>query len=121
MLADVEPRILTPVLVGRASQLAALESALARASRGSPSVFMVGGEAGVGRSRLVREFAGRSRGAGARVLIGGCLELGADGLPFAPFIPVLRGLVLELGAAGGGRAAARRLGPGAGLAAAGVR
>ena len=54
---------------------------------------MVSGEAGVGESRLVREFAERSRGAGARVLIGGCLELGAGGLPFAPFISVLRGLV----------------------------
>ena len=90
----------SPVLIGRASQLSALESALARVSRGSPSAVMVGGEAGVGKSRLVTEFAGRSRGAGARVLVGGCLELGADGLPFAPFISVLRGLVRDLGAAG---------------------
>ena len=44
---------------------------------------MIGGEAGVGKSRLVSKFAERSRGAGARVLPGGCLELGAEGLPFA--------------------------------------
>jgi DNA-binding CsgD family transcriptional regulator len=100
MLADVEPQVSSPVLVGRSSQLSALESALAKASRGSPSAVMVGGEAGVGKSRLVCEFAERSRGAGARVLLGGCLELGADGLPFAPFISVLRGLVRDLGAAG---------------------
>ena len=61
---------------------------------------MVGGEAGVGKSRLVREFAERSRGTGARVLIGGCLELGADSLPFTPFTAVLRELVRDLGAAG---------------------
>jgi len=42
---------LTPVLVGRASQLTALKSALARVSRGSPSVVMVGGEAGIGSPR----------------------------------------------------------------------
>jgi ATP/maltotriose-dependent transcriptional regulator MalT len=90
----------SPVLVGRSSQLSALESALARVRRGSPSAVMVGGEAGVGKSRLIREFAGRSRGAGARVLVGGCLELGVDGLPFAPFISVLRELVRDLGAAG---------------------
>ncbi|HEV2257103.1 MAG TPA: AAA family ATPase [Streptosporangiaceae bacterium] len=90
----------SPVLVGRSGQLSALESALARVSRGGPSAVMVGGEAGVGKSRLVNEFAGRSRGAGARVLMGGCLELGADGLPFAPFTSVLRGLVRDLGAAG---------------------
>src|SRR6266699_3223010 len=74
MLADVEPRVSSPVLVG--------------------------GEAGVGKSRLVREFAERSRGTGARVLIGGCLELGADSLPFTPFTAVLRELVREVGAAG---------------------
>jgi ATP/maltotriose-dependent transcriptional regulator MalT len=34
------------------------------------------------------------------VLIGGCLELGAESLPFAPFTAVLRELVRDLGAAG---------------------
>jgi predicted ATPase len=61
---------------------------------------MVGGEAGVGKSRLVREFAERAGGAGARVLTGGCLELGVESLPFAPFTAVLRELVRDIGAAG---------------------
>ena len=56
----------------------------------------------MGKSRLVCEFAERSRGAGARVLMGGCLELGADGVPFAPFISVLRELVRDLGVGGVG-------------------
>jgi hypothetical protein len=34
------------------------------------------------------------------VLTGGCLELGAESLPFAPFTAVLRELVRDLGAAG---------------------
>ena len=100
MLADVELRVSSPVLVGRSGQLSALDAALAETGRGSPSAVMVGGEAGVGRSRLLIEFAERSRGTGVRVLIGGCLELGADGLPFAPFTSVLRELVRDLGAAG---------------------
>ena len=100
MLADVEPRVSSPVLVGRSGQLSALDAALAEAGRGHSSAVLVGGEAGVGKSRLVREFAGRSRGTGTRVLIGGCLELGADSLPFTPFTAVLRELVRELGAAG---------------------
>ena len=90
----------SPVLVGRSDQLSALDTALAEAGRGRPSAVMVGGEAGVGKSRLVSEFAERSRGADARVLMGGCLELGAEGLPFAPFTFVLRGLVRDLGVAG---------------------
>ncbi len=90
----------SPVLVGRSGQLSALREALAEAGRGHPATILVGGEAGVGKSRLLTEFAAQSRGAGARVLTGGCLELGADGLPFAPFTAVLRELVRDLGAAG---------------------
>ena len=100
MLADVASRVSSPVLVGRSGQLSALDTALAEVASGRPSAVVVGGEAGVGKSRLVEEFAGRSRGAGVRVLMGGCLELGADRLPFAPFISVLRGLVRDLGVAG---------------------
>lgn len=99
MLADVESRVLSPLLIGRSAQLSALETALAAAARGRPSAVVVGGEAGVGKTRLVTEFAQRSRGTGARVLIGGCVELGADGLPFAPFAAALRDLVRQIGVA----------------------
>jgi len=92
--------VLSSVLVGRSGQLSSLDAALEQSNRGQPSAIIVGGEAGVGKSRLVGEFAGRSRRSGARVLTGGCLELGADGLPFAPFTSVLRELVRELGADG---------------------
>ncbi len=100
MLAGVAMRVSSPVLVGRSGQLSVLDTALAEAGSGNPSAFLVGGEAGVGKSRLVGEFAERSRGKGARVLAGGCLELGADGLPFAPFTSMLRELVRDLGADG---------------------
>jgi len=99
MLADVESRVSSKVLVGRSDQLSALDAALAETDRGLPQAVVVGGEAGVGKSRLVAEFADRARGSGARALIGGCLELGADGLPFAPFSAVLRELVRDLGTA----------------------
>jgi ATP/maltotriose-dependent transcriptional regulator MalT len=89
----------SPVLVGRSGQLSELRAVLAEAGRGQPATVLVGGEAGVGKSRLLAEFAARSRDGGARVLVGGCLELGADGLPFAPFTTVLRELVRDLGAA----------------------
>jgi len=93
-------RSTSPVLVGRAAQLEVLEAALGPSGRDGPSVVLIGGEAGVGKSRLVAEFAARSRAAGIRVLAGGCVELGTDGLPFAPFTAVLRELVRDLGADG---------------------
>jgi DNA-binding CsgD family transcriptional regulator len=79
--------------------MAALESAFASVRQGGPSAVLLGGEAGVGKSRLVAEFGQKAReSAGARVLTGGCLELGTDGLPYAPFTAVLRELVREMGA-----------------------
>ncbi len=94
---EMSGRASSPVLVGRDEQMAALDAAFASARQGGPSAVLLGGEAGVGKSRLVGEFA-RTAAAGARVLTGGCLELGTDGLPFAPFTAVLRDLVHEMGA-----------------------
>ncbi len=100
ILDHVTANVVSPILVGRADQLATLDAALAEAGRGRPATVLIGGEAGIGKSRLVSEFAGRARSAGARVLTGGCMELGVDGLPFAPFTAVLRELVRDLGADG---------------------
>jgi ATP/maltotriose-dependent transcriptional regulator MalT len=101
ILESMTARTTSPVLVGRSEQTGQLRSAFGRVQDGSPATVLVGGEAGVGKSRLVAEFTAAipgAAGAGARVLAGGCLELGADGLPFAPFTAVLRDLVRELGA-----------------------
>ena len=102
----------SPVLVGRAAEMAALESALDAARQGEPAAVLVGGEAGMGKTRLIGEFTAAARGAGVRVLTGACLELGADGLPFSPFTAMLRELVRQIGPAeiagllsGSGRAA----------------
>jgi DNA-binding CsgD family transcriptional regulator/tetratricopeptide (TPR) repeat protein len=78
--------------------MAALQDAFDAVRQGGPAALLIGGEAGVGKTRLISEFAGEARAAGARVLIGGCLELGADGLPFGPFTAMLRDLVREIGA-----------------------
>ena len=68
----------TSVLVGRAHELAELDAALERVRGGRPSAVLIGGEAGVGKSRLAGEFGSRARAAGAaRVLCGYCLDLSA--------------------------------------------
>jgi len=95
---EMSRRGASPVLVGRAPEMAALEAAFETVRQGSPAAVLIGGEAGVGKTRLMGEFAVRARAAGARVLAGGCLELGADGLPFGPFTAMLRDLVREIGA-----------------------
>jgi DNA-binding SARP family transcriptional activator/tetratricopeptide (TPR) repeat protein len=50
-------RTVTPTLVGRATELTALQDALSRARAGDPQCVVVAGEAGIGKTRLVSEFA----------------------------------------------------------------
>ncbi|MEU2232076.1 AAA family ATPase [Streptomyces vietnamensis] len=92
MLGAVETRSVSPVFVGRAGELTALTEALSRGSAGEPQALLIGGEAGVGKTRLIEEFLDTAREQDAVVALGGCVELGADGLPFAPFSAALRAL-----------------------------
>ncbi|MEU7830583.1 AAA family ATPase [Nonomuraea sp. NPDC049129] len=119
------------MFVGRQKQLAALAAALER----TPGAVLVVGEAGIGKSALVREF---TRGVDALVAEGGAdpgtaLQTAAahgvqagvhgvqagvhgvqGGVPYAVFVPVLRRLVREYGAGlvpGGGRKGLARLLP----------
>ncbi|MCG5471578.1 AAA family ATPase [Micromonospora sp. LAH09] len=86
-------RAASSVLVGRHREIAALRGALGRARAGEPTAVLVGGEAGVGKTRLLEEFGGSATVGGARVLVGQCLELGEAGLPFAPFAAALRAVL----------------------------
>jgi DNA-binding CsgD family transcriptional regulator/tetratricopeptide (TPR) repeat protein len=91
---EMSARLSSPILIGRMPEMGALEAAFGRAAAGSPAVVLVGGEAGIGKSRLVQEFADRARDAGGLVLDGGCVSLGSEeGLPFAPIAEALRGLL----------------------------
>ncbi len=96
MLPPVETRSVSPVFVGRAGELATLNEALDGAASAEPQALLLGGEAGVGKTRLVEEFADAARRQGAVVALGGCVEIGADGLPFAPFSTALRALRRQL-------------------------
>ncbi|WP_311131959.1 helix-turn-helix transcriptional regulator [Nonomuraea gerenzanensis] len=85
-------------MVGREDQLAMLRDAFGAASGGAPVAFVVGGEAGSGKTRLLRDFTAWVSGHGARVLAGGCLNLSAGDMAYAPLTEALRRLVRELGA-----------------------
>ncbi|WP_433466676.1 ATP-binding protein [Spirillospora sp. CA-128828] len=85
------------MFVARTAELGRLSEAYARACGTEPVTVLIGGEAGIGKSRLVAEFAARLP-SGTRVVQGDCLEVGADGLAYAPFTAAMRALVRELGA-----------------------
>ncbi len=82
--------LVSPLFVGRRDELARLTDLLDRAVAGIPAVAVIGGEAGVGKSRLVGEVVAAADDLGMRVLVGNCVQLGAQGLPFAPLVDALR-------------------------------
>ena len=71
-------------------ELEALERALERAGQGDPTVTLVIGEAGIGKSRLLREAELHARDQDMAVLRGECLRLDGGELPFAPLAALLR-------------------------------
>ena len=88
-------RMTSAHFVGRSAQLAELEAALRDAAARRPSLALIAGESGVGKSRLADELVGRARDQGARVLWGDCVELGEGELPYAPLLGALRPLVRD--------------------------
>ncbi|HEV3095888.1 MAG TPA: AAA family ATPase [Candidatus Dormibacteraeota bacterium] len=81
-------RALCPVLVGRERELSLLEDALLAAHRGNGQVIVIGGDAGVGKTRLALELQERARRAGTAVMVGATSE--ADvALPYLPFVEAI--------------------------------
>jgi DNA-binding CsgD family transcriptional regulator/tetratricopeptide (TPR) repeat protein len=82
----------TRKFVGRGLEIAQLMAALEQAEQGRPQLVLLAGEAGVGKTRLLVEVAGRVEQRGVRVLTGNCVELGDIGLPYLPVVDALRGI-----------------------------
>ncbi|MBW3640300.1 MAG: AAA family ATPase [Actinobacteria bacterium] len=81
-------------LVGRADELRLARAAWASAAGGTSAVVLVGGEAGGGKSRLVRELARGVQGPDGIVLHGRCNEDLA--IPYRPFVECLSSVVAQL-------------------------
>ncbi len=90
-------RLTSSRFVGRVGELAELELALREASSGNPVVVLLGGESGVGKTRLVGELERRiQEGDEAALLLRGESVEQRDGeLPYAPLLSALRPLVRE--------------------------
>ena len=93
---DMRGRMTSSHFVGRAGELAELELASREADAGRPAVVLLGGESGVGKTRLVGEL--EQRLTSTLVLRGESVEQSDHGdgeLPYAPLLSALRPLIRE--------------------------
>jgi DNA-binding CsgD family transcriptional regulator/tetratricopeptide (TPR) repeat protein len=88
-------RVTSASFVGRQEELGRLHRALRSAVAGEPTTVLIAGEAGVGKTRLVEEFADQVSQKAA-VLFGRCLQLSGGGLPYGPIVDALRELARSL-------------------------
>ncbi|GAA1833004.1 LuxR family transcriptional regulator [Pseudonocardia ailaonensis] len=80
-----------PPLIGRSDELRNLHALFAAAADGRPGVALVGGEPGVGKSRLVAELAATAAARGALVLHGSAVDVG-ESPPLLPLRLAVRAL-----------------------------
>ncbi len=93
--AERPPAAEGPLLIGRDHDLAALIELWGAVRGGSGGVAIIGGEAGIGKTRLALELVGRARADRARSARCTAADLGG-GPPFGPWVELLAGLAREL-------------------------
>jgi DNA-binding CsgD family transcriptional regulator/tetratricopeptide (TPR) repeat protein len=81
--------ILCPILVGRESYLDRLRQHLDEVPNGHGQTFLLAGEAGIGKSRLVAEAKAWAQQNGLMILQGNCFEPDRV-LPYGPILDLLR-------------------------------
>jgi DNA-binding CsgD family transcriptional regulator len=85
-------RLSSRVIAGRDGELAEVRAAYERAAGGSASAVLIGGEAGVGKTRLLTELTSHAHDAGALVLFGRCADLRDADMPLLPIAEALAAL-----------------------------
>jgi DNA-binding SARP family transcriptional activator/tetratricopeptide (TPR) repeat protein len=95
LTVPVRPSPTSPGLVGRDDELAYLEAIATRARGGPAEVVVVDGEAGIGKTTLLRAWADRRAATGDTVLIASCGPLDRS-LPLDALLTALAALLREL-------------------------
>ena len=84
-----ERSVVCPVLVGRDAAINVMQTVLSRARDGHGGILVIGGEAGIGKSRLLRETAVAAHQQGFAVFRGACFEADRS-TPYAPLLDLIR-------------------------------
>ncbi len=83
-----------PPFVGRHAEHTKLAAHLRNAANGTGGLVLLGGEPGVGKTRLSEELLRDARDLGMLAMVGRCHEAGTS--PFSPFVEVFEQILREL-------------------------
>ena len=86
--------------IGRADELGRLGTAFCKPATGQPAIVVIGGESGVGKTRLLWEFLNLARDQGGTVLVGGCTDFGEGGPSYWAVLEALRPVWSQVDVAG---------------------
>ena len=93
----VTSRVSCSELVGRAAELASLGAVLESVGQSSgTSVVLIGGEAGIGKTRIITEVCTRAKGLDYLTAVGACLPVEGRVLAYASPVGLLRDLERQL-------------------------
>ncbi len=88
-LPDTAVAFLEKLFAGRINEHQVLEKCYERTAAGQPQLVVLRGEAGIGKTRLAREFLNWASGQGAELLQASAFESGSH-MPFQPLVEALR-------------------------------
>jgi DNA-binding CsgD family transcriptional regulator/tetratricopeptide (TPR) repeat protein len=84
----LDKSLICPVLIGRENDLQLLDRLMLQSCEKNGQIALIAGEAGIGKSRLVREIKGRAP-QGTVILEGQCFQTDSA-LPYAPLLDLFR-------------------------------
>ncbi len=95
----VTSRVTSSRIVGRQRQLSLLVESLDDVRDGAGAVYALAGDAGIGKTRLLREVVAEATARGFLVTVGACLDVGDGLIAYTPVVEVVRRLGSQLDAA----------------------
>ena len=90
----IDNSVICPVFIGRENDLHLLDRLILQSKGGNGQIALISGEAGIGKSRLVREAKVRAS-PGTLILEGHCFQT-ESALPYAPLLDLLMTITLRL-------------------------
>ncbi|HXZ03748.1 MAG TPA: ATP-binding protein, partial [Ktedonobacteraceae bacterium] len=94
MMVPLDKPVVCPVVIGRTTELTAIHQLIESTMSGQGQVVLLSGEAGIGKSRLVKEAKAYATSLNFRVVQGNCFPTDHS-CPYAPLLDLIHTLLAQ--------------------------